>query len=91
MSHDREQVVLSEPPGRSGHPERGVDLAAPGQGGELDRAAIFARTRTAPAAAASTSHECAPGPSARNAASAGLVGRGTGGRGAPEGSCGCSG
>jgi hypothetical protein len=87
VAHDREQVVIGEPPGRGRDAERGVDLRAPGQRGQLDRGQLD-RTRTAPAAAASTSHASAPGLSARNAVSAALVGRGVGGRGAPDGSWG---
>lgn len=37
VAHDGEQVLTGEPVGGGGHPERGVDLGAPGQGGELDR------------------------------------------------------
>lgn len=88
VAHDREQVVLGEPPGRGGHPERGIHLRGTGEAASSTAAAIFARTRTAPAAAASISHASAPGPSARNAVSAALVGFGVGGRGAPDGSCG---
>lgn len=49
------------------------------------------RTRWAPAEAASTSQECAPGPSPRKTCSAWLLTRGFGGRGPPSGVCGWSG
>jgi len=52
---------------------------------------IFDRTRWAPTDAASTSHECAPGPRARNAFSSAVRALGCGGLGDPSGCWGWSG
>ncbi len=51
-------------------------------------AVIFARIRTVPAADTAINQVCAPGPRSRNRASAAERALGTGGVGAPLGSCG---
>lgn len=51
-------------------------------------AVIFARIRTVPAANAAINQVCAPSPRSRNQASAAERALGTGGVGAPPGSCG---